>query len=174
MNKWATGIPSKSFTGAMIEVSKRGQHFLSQMWTPHSSLRDNLQGRQSSVHGLGKPPPGEKEARIWRTKVPRTQTDRQDNQEVSREVEMPNLQLYSHETGHQAEKAGGWSIKVRWELIPKPRSIFLRVKCLKCSNEQIVFERSSSYVKCTVCDELLAQPAGGKATIRGEILQSLS
>src|SRR5467141_3982925 len=66
------------------------------------------------------------------------------------------------------------SIKMRWELIPKPRSIFLRVKCLKCSNEQIVFERSSSYVKCTVCDELLAQPAGGKATIRGEILQSLS
>lgn len=63
---------------------------------------------------------------------------------------------------------------MRWELIPKPRSIFLRVKCLKCANEQIVFERTSSYVKCTVCDELLAQPTGGKASIRGEVLQSLT
>jgi small subunit ribosomal protein S27e len=63
---------------------------------------------------------------------------------------------------------------VRWELIPKPRSMFLRVKCLKCANEQIVFQETGSYVKCTVCDELLAQPTGGKALIRGEILQSLS
>ncbi len=63
---------------------------------------------------------------------------------------------------------------MRWELIPKPRSQFLKVKCLKCSNEQLVFERSSTYVKCTVCDELLAQPTGGKAKIRGEIIQPLS
>ncbi len=87
---------------------------------------------------------------------------------------MQNLQLYRGETWDQTEKAGGWSLKVRWELIPKPRSIFLRVKCLKCANEQIVFERTSTYVKCMVCDELLAQPTGGKATIRGEVLQSLS
>jgi small subunit ribosomal protein S27e len=87
---------------------------------------------------------------------------------------MSNLQLYAHEIGHQAAKVGGWSIEMRWELIPKPRSIFLRVKCLKCANEQIVFERTSSYVKCVVCDELLAQPAGGKAKIRGEVLQSLN
>ncbi len=63
---------------------------------------------------------------------------------------------------------------MRWELIPKPRSQFLKVKCAKCANEQTVFERTSTYVKCTVCDELLAQPRGGKATIRGEILQPLS
>lgn len=63
---------------------------------------------------------------------------------------------------------------MRWELIPKPRSIFLNVKCPKCGNEQTVFERTSNYVKCTVCDELLAQPTGGKAKIRGEILQALS
>lgn len=144
------------------------------MWTSHGSLRHGLQGWQSSHYGLGKPSTGTKEARLWRTEIPGTQTNRQDDQKVSSQVEMPNLQLYSHAIGHQAEKARGWSIKMRWELIPKPRSIFLRVKCLKCANEQIVFERSSSYVKCTVCDELLAQPSGGKATIRGEILQSLS
>src|SRR6266568_2700014 len=34
--------------------------------------------------------------------------------------------------------------------------------------------RTCNYVKCTVCDELLAQPTGGKAEIRGEILQPLA
>ena len=63
---------------------------------------------------------------------------------------------------------------MRWELIPKPRSIFLKVKCLKCGNEQTIFERTSTYVKCTVCDELLAQPTGGKAMIRGEVVQTLT
>ncbi|TMI38697.1 30S ribosomal protein S27e [Candidatus Bathyarchaeota archaeon] len=63
---------------------------------------------------------------------------------------------------------------MRWELIPKPRSTFLRVKCAKCGNEQVIFERSSNYVKCLVCDELLAQPTGGKAKINGEILQPLT
>ncbi len=27
---------------------------------------------------------------------------------------------------------------MRWELIPKPRSIFLKVKCPKCANEQLI------------------------------------
>ncbi len=62
---------------------------------------------------------------------------------------------------------------MRWELIPKPRSVFLRVKCNKCANEQLVFEQTSTYVKCNVCDELLAQPTGGKAVISGEVLASL-
>ncbi len=63
---------------------------------------------------------------------------------------------------------------MRWELIPKPRSVFLKVKCPKCANEQTVFERTSTYVKCTVCDELLAQPTGGKAKLRGEVVQQLT
>jgi small subunit ribosomal protein S27e len=52
--------------------------------------------------------------------------------------------------------------------------MFLKVKCPKCANEQTIFERASTYVKCTVCDELLAQPMGGKAKIRGEIIQPLT
>ena len=63
---------------------------------------------------------------------------------------------------------------MRWELIPKPRSMFLKVKCPKCANEQMIFGQASTYVKCTVCDELLAQPTGGKAKIRGEIVQPLT
>jgi small subunit ribosomal protein S27e len=61
----------------------------------------------------------------------------------------------------------------RDELIPKPESIYMKVKCGKCGNEQIIFDRVSLEVKCNVCDEVLAVPRGGKAEIKGETLQIL-
>ncbi|MCW4008920.1 MAG: 30S ribosomal protein S27e [Candidatus Bathyarchaeota archaeon] len=57
-----------------------------------------------------------------------------------------------------------------WDkLIPKPESRFLRVKCLKCGNEQLVFSHATNKVVCNVCSEVLAEPGGGKAKIKGEI-----
>jgi len=47
-------------------------------------------------------------------------------------------------------------------------SKFLRVKCSKCKNEQVIFEKSASAVKCLVCGEILAKPTGGKASIASE------
>ncbi len=61
----------------------------------------------------------------------------------------------------------------RDELIPKPESVYVKVKCGKCGNEQIVFDRVSLEVRCNVCDEPLAVPRGGKAEIKGETLQIL-
>ncbi len=58
-------------------------------------------------------------------------------------------------------------------LIPKPRSLYLKVKCGKCGNEQIVFDCAATPVKCTVCEEVLATPTGGKALIKGEVIQEL-
>ena len=58
-----------------------------------------------------------------------------------------------------------------WEkLIPKPRSNFLRVKCQKCGNEQIVYSHAVNKVGCNVCGAELAQPSRGKAIIKGEIV----
>jgi len=62
-------------------------------------------------------------------------------------------------------------IMTEWEkLIPKPRSSFLRVKCLKCGNEQIVYSHAVNRVNCNVCGTELAEPSGGKAIIKGEIV----
>jgi len=61
----------------------------------------------------------------------------------------------------------------RKELIPQPRSIFLKLKCQKCGNEQVAFERSSTPVRCNVCEEVLLEPRGGKAKIKAEIIQTL-
>jgi len=58
-----------------------------------------------------------------------------------------------------------------WErLIPRPRSSFVRVKCLKCGNEQVVFSSAVNKVKCNVCGTELASPSSGKASIKGEIV----
>lgn len=59
------------------------------------------------------------------------------------------------------------------ESIPKPRSHFLRVKCNSCGNEQIIFDRAAMVVKCRICDATLAEPRGGKADVKAEVLEVL-
>ena len=61
-----------------------------------------------------------------------------------------------------------------WEkLIPKPKSKFLRVKCPDCGNEQVIFDHTTTIVHCNICGATLAQPSGGKASIKGEIVDIL-
>ncbi|MBY8991767.1 MAG: 30S ribosomal protein S27e [Candidatus Lokiarchaeota archaeon] len=60
------------------------------------------------------------------------------------------------------------------ELIPHPRSRFLRVKCLNCGNQQIIFGCSATDVECLVCGKTLLQSTGGKARILTKILEVLS
>lgn len=52
-------------------------------------------------------------------------------------------------------------------------SKFLKVKCNKCRNEQIIFSRSASEVKCLVCGKVLAVPTGGKADIKVKAIEVL-
>ncbi len=56
----------------------------------------------------------------------------------------------------------------------RPRSSFVKVRCIKCKNEQIIFGNVSSSVKCLVCDTTLATPTGGKSQVSGHILEVLS
>jgi small subunit ribosomal protein S27e len=52
------------------------------------------------------------------------------------------------------------------------RSRFVKVKCPDCENEQVVFEKASTVVNCVVCSKLLAEPTGGKARLKAEILET--
>jgi len=59
----------------------------------------------------------------------------------------------------------------RWEeLIPRPRSTFLRVRCTECENEQVLFDSATKEIQCNVCGNTLAKPTGGKVEIHGEIV----
>jgi len=60
------------------------------------------------------------------------------------------------------------------DLIPYPKSRFLRVKCLNCGNQQIIFGCSATDVECLVCGKTLLQSTGGKARILTKILEVLS
>lgn len=55
----------------------------------------------------------------------------------------------------------------------EPESKFIKVRCPKCKNEQIIFGKTSSNVKCLVCDKILAEPTGGKTRCKARILEIL-
>jgi len=57
------------------------------------------------------------------------------------------------------------------EIIPKTESKFLKVVCSKCKNEQVIFNKASSNIKCLVCGSELAEATGGKAKIKSKVLQ---
>jgi small subunit ribosomal protein S27e len=50
---------------------------------------------------------------------------------------------------------------------------FIRVKCPKCKNSQIIFGKASTKVRCLECNAILALPAGGKAKIRSRVEEVL-
>ena len=57
--------------------------------------------------------------------------------------------------------------------IKEPTSKFIKVRCSKCKNEQIIFGKASSTVNCLVCSKPLADSTGGKVKIKSRILEVL-
>jgi len=58
-------------------------------------------------------------------------------------------------------------------LIKEPVSKFIKVRCNKCKNEQIVFGKSSSKISCLVCNAEISEPVGGKSKIKAKVLEVL-
>lgn len=58
-------------------------------------------------------------------------------------------------------------------MLREPKSFFVKVRCNKCKNEQIIFSHPSTEVKCLVCGEILALPTGGRANINAQLLETL-
>ncbi len=46
-----------------------------------------------------------------------------------------------------------------------PKSRFLKVKCLDCEHEQIIFGHATTPVNCLNCGKTLTKPTGGKAKL---------
>lgn len=55
----------------------------------------------------------------------------------------------------------------------QPTSKFVKIRCPKCKNEQVLFGKSSSQVSCLLCQKVLAEPTGGKAKVKARILEVL-
>ncbi|MBI2581633.1 30S ribosomal protein S27e [Candidatus Woesearchaeota archaeon] len=59
------------------------------------------------------------------------------------------------------------------DAVKLPKSKFIKVRCAKCKNEQIIFGNASSTVPCLVCNKEVAFPTGGKAKISARVLEVL-
>ena len=56
----------------------------------------------------------------------------------------------------------------------KGKSKFVRIKCGKCKNEQVIFEKATTPVKCLSCGATIGTPAGGKIQIDGRVVEVLN
>ena len=41
-------------------------------------------------------------------------------------------------------------------------------------NEQVIFGKASSEVKCIACETVISEPSGGKSRIKGKIVEILN
>lgn len=57
--------------------------------------------------------------------------------------------------------------------IKESKSKFIKIRCNKCKNEQIIFQRASTQIKCLVCGEVIAIPKGGKSEVKATVLEIL-
>ncbi len=59
------------------------------------------------------------------------------------------------------------------EIIKEPKSRFIKIRCSKCKNEQIIYGKPATKIRCLVCEKILAEPTGGKGRIKARILEVL-
>ncbi len=52
-------------------------------------------------------------------------------------------------------------------------SAFVKVKCNDCGNEQVIFGKASTTVKCPVCSSTLATPTGGQAKLNAKVVRKI-
>ena len=52
-------------------------------------------------------------------------------------------------------------------------SKFIKVRCPKCKNEQIMFGKAATDVECLVCSKVLSKSTGGKSIIKARVLEVL-
>lgn len=53
-------------------------------------------------------------------------------------------------------------------------SKFIKIKCSKCKNTQIVFGKASTKVVCNECGTIVALPSGGNVKIRARVEEVLN
>ena len=57
--------------------------------------------------------------------------------------------------------------------IRETKNKFVKIRCPKCKNEQIMFGKASTTVLCLVCGKELADPTGGKSRVKARVLEVL-
>ncbi|UCD21271.1 MAG: 30S ribosomal protein S27e [archaeon] len=53
------------------------------------------------------------------------------------------------------------------------KSKFVRVRCPKCEEDQVIFGKATTKVSCLKCKAPLTRPTGGKSRLRAKVLEVL-
>lgn len=64
-------------------------------------------------------------------------------------------------------------VKLEFQKFRGGDKVFLKLQCPECGAVNIVYNKASTVVTCRVCGAVLARPTGGKALIRGTVLEVL-
>ena len=72
--------------------------------------------------------------------------------------------------GHEKWSLSKMSAK---RALAETSSKFIKIRCPKCKNEQIMFGKASTIVNCLVCSRPLAEPSGGKSKVKARVLEVL-
>ncbi len=59
------------------------------------------------------------------------------------------------------------------DIVPMPKSRFLRVQCTGCSNQQVIYNKAAMKVKCLACGKTLARPTGGESAVLAKVTKVL-
>jgi len=160
------------------EGTQRNHHLLPKMQISTASHSLHLQGGKETRTSPRRTSTRTKKTWLRGTKIRAPTQVCKNNKETNNTAEMQDLWLHETQEGHTLKEAwnsiGEWTNMSEWEtLLPRPKSRFVRVKCPDCGNEQVVFDHTATSVKCNVCGTVLAEPTGGKAALKGEIVASL-
>lgn len=58
-------------------------------------------------------------------------------------------------------------------MIPKPRSNFLSVQCVRCEEQKVIFSHATMDLFCKSCGESIAKKTGARANILAKIINTL-
>ncbi len=59
------------------------------------------------------------------------------------------------------------------KLLQETSSKFIKIRCPKCKNEQIMYGKAATKIDCLVCGRKLAEPTGGKSRVKARVLEVL-
>lgn len=99
------------------------------------------------------------------------ENDRQEDQQENR-LKIP-MQHVQENARDEPGKLQGQEGRVQMTTMKESSTKFVKIQCTGCKNEQIMFGKPSSTVKCLICNKELAEPTGGKADVKCTVLEVL-
>ena len=72
------------------------------------------------------------------------------------------------------EVRAGEEMRKKANFVVMTKSKYMRVICMKCKSDQMLYNKIATVVKCNKCGAVIAEPTGGEARILAKVVEVLS